>query len=341
VVFDLADNSYVANPVSNFPSQMVAIINVLARIRSVKGITNKEEFNIKYGLPTVDSLAIHLPNITTNVSGLEDYDDNIYLNVVLVSDITNSIVPAVPEWIKFDVVGGNTIVVGSDTPERYKVYNIDFDSLSKLTLQEVVSGISAVGEYDPYATSLYPAFLNLQYSEYFNSKPAVAENAVETTFMNSKFTSLVNEIEITSSHSGPMTVGQTIQLNAGLTNSNANSFVSTGLLNNAIMFNTASDTSVLWFSTDTNIITVDATGNVTAISSGTATIVAKAMDINNEGEIEKPWAVYAITVSKAPVLIAPHHEVKTGVANYTLLLIISMLMGIFLISVNAKQKRIM
>ena len=339
VVFDLADCSYVVNPGGTLTGQMMAIINVLSRIRSVKGITSKEEFNIKYGLPTVTPLAIHLLNITTTIAGLEDYDDNIYLNVILVSDIANSIVSPTPELVKFDIVGGDTIVMGSETPERYKVYNVDFDTISKLTLQEVVTGVSAVGEFDPYAISLYPSSVDLHYSEYFNSKPAVAENAFETTFVNSKFTSLVNEIEITTSHSGPMTVGQTIQLNAGLANSNTNSFTSIASLNSAIMSNTANDTSILWFSTDTSIVMVDATGMVTAIAPGTATIVAKALDTNNEGEVEKPWAIFPIAVSKTTIPITAHHEVRTGVGNYILLSIIMVLMGVFLVSMSVEQKK--
>jgi Bacterial Ig-like domain (group 2). len=310
-LLDLVDNSFIVNSEGNAQNQMTAIINVLSRVRSIKNITSNEEFNVKYEVGASDNWIMALPNITSTISALSAYDDNIYLNIIPVKNKLSLITDG--EMVKFDLPSGGAINLGANTAERYALFNIDFDTLSNLTLQEIITGITAVAEVDPYI-AFYPTSLGLQYSEYYVAKNQVIENSSLATFHNCIFASLVSEIEITSIESGVIAMNKTLQLNAGLTNSNNNSFTDDSLWGETIMKDTANDglVKVHWISTDPSIATVDANGLVTAVGPGTVTIVAKAIDENNNGEIEKPWAIYTVIVSKAPHPVSPPIVVPSG-----------------------------
>jgi LPXTG-site transpeptidase (sortase) family protein len=174
------------------------------------------------------------------------------------------------------------------------LYNFDFDSLAKYTLQEAITGITAVSSItDPNDGSIsgYP-----DYSSYGPSTTVTAKfkNATTANFSNSVFTSLVNEIKINNPITS-LSVGSSYLLTGSLASTLDNSF--TGSAFSGTITNTADDQTIYWYSSDPTIASVDRiTGLLTGMRSGTVTLFAKAADANNAGEIEKPFASFTLTV---------------------------------------------
>lgn len=301
-IFDLKDNTFIVKDGDTLTGQQQVqnIVDVIACIQKVKGTSSSEEYNIKYEVG--DSIgSMNLPEIKVSTafqSGSYDYTgywENIQLNVIPVKDIGDDI--RTKETLVFDSSSGSSITLPSSN-DRYSLFNIDFDKVEGCTLQEVIAGIVPLASVsDPYEY-LYGTSNGLTYSEYSSSKPALVPNATEDTFQSCVFTSLVNKIEIAGTST--WYVGDEGYLTAGFTDTNDNSFTYLSIVNDAINKDTANDGSpiVKWFSTDESIATVDMdTGKVTVVGVGTVTIVAKAADSYNEGEIEKPWATYQLVAN--------------------------------------------
>jgi LPXTG-site transpeptidase (sortase) family protein len=174
------------------------------------------------------------------------------------------------------------------------LYNFDFDSLAKYTLQEAITGITVVSSLtDPNDGSIsgYP-----DYSSYGPSTTVAAKfkNATAANFSNSVFTSLVNEIKVNTPPT-TLAVGGSYLLTGSLASTLDNSF--TGSSFTGTITNTADDQTIYWYSSDPSIASVDRiTGLLTGLHSGTVTIYAKAADSNNNGEIEKPFTSFTLTV---------------------------------------------
>ncbi|MEA4811814.1 MAG: sortase [Anaerolineaceae bacterium] len=193
------------------------------------------------------------------------------------------------------------------------LYNIDFHDLAKLTLHEAVNGIdpSTISPADPNegsAIANYPF-----YSTYQPAAITAARviNATPSTFANDRFTSLVQEIAINNQPSGSLVEGSTTTLTAELTGTNTDSY--TWNAYGTSMKGTADDQTINWFSSDSSIASIDqSSGVLTALSEGEVRICAKAMDTNNNGEIEKPWACFTLNVLKATPAPQP-----TGIGTST------------------------
>ena len=294
VIFDLKDNTFVVekNAVLTEEGQIQNIVNIIAFIQSVKNITTAYTYNIKYEVG--ESLgSIILPEITSSYTG---YWENIKLNIIPVSNLDNDI--RTKEIFTFDQTDSGSSISLPANNNRYSLFNIDFNEVEKCTLQEVIEGIAPLSSVtDPYE-SLYSNSNDLTYAEYSSSKSPLVLNATDDTFQSCIFTSLVNKIEITGTFSLPTWyVGDERYLTIGLTNTNDNSFTYQSITGEDFNKNTANDglPIVKWFSTDNSIATVDIdTGKVTTVGLGTVTIVAKAADEYNNGEVEKPWATYTL-----------------------------------------------
>jgi LPXTG-site transpeptidase (sortase) family protein len=196
------------------------------------------------------------------------------------------------------LAAGGTIQLPAATAGNITLYNFDFASLAKYSLQEVISGITPLATItdpnDNGSITGYPS-----YTDYApkTATTAAIKNATVTNFSNCAFTSLANEIKITNPVAA-MTVGATYTLTGSLAGTSTDSF--TGTTFTGTIKDTADDKTIYWFSSDPLIATVDKdSGLVSAVKVGTVTILAKAADTNNNGEIEKPYASFNLSVTKA------------------------------------------
>ena len=313
VILDLEDNTFVVekNAVLTEEGQIQNIVNIIAFIQSVKNTTTTYTYNIKYEVG--ESLgSIILPEITSSYTG---YWENIKLNIIPVSNLDNDI--RTKEVFTFDQTNSGSSISLPTNNNRYTLFNIDFNKVEKCTLQEVIEGITPLSSVtDPYE-SLYGNYNDLTYTEYSSSKSPLVPNATDDTFQSCIFTSLVNRIEITGISSMPKWyVGDEKYLTVNLTDTNDNSFTYQSITGEDCNKNTANDglLVVKWFSTDDSIATVDIdTGKVTVVGIGTVTIIAKAADEYNNGEVEKPWATY--TLISNPEAYSVSYNVNGGSGN--------------------------
>ncbi|UAL08181.1 MAG: InlB B-repeat-containing protein [Candidatus Methanogranum gryphiswaldense] len=292
-IFDLKDNTFIVKDGDTLitqEQQIQNIVDAVAFIQMIKGMTVATSYNVKYCVG--ESLGtITLPEVATSISNYDGYWENMGLNIIPVSAIDNVI--TTKEVVVFN--SGSSISLPASN-NRYTLFNIDFNEVEGCTLQEVIEGVTPLSSaLDPYEY-LYGTSNGLTYTEYSSSKSPLVPNATDETFQSCVFTSLVNNIEI-SSASLTWYVGDEKYLTATLTDTNDNSFTYGSITQEDLNKDTANDEVpiIKWFSTDTSVATVDMdTGKVTAVGIGTVTIVAKAADEYNDGEIEKPWAAYTL-----------------------------------------------
>ena len=315
-ILDLKDNTFIVkmgDPLTA-QQQIQSIIDTVSFIRKVKNVTAAESYNIKYEVGAVLG-QIDLPAIKASSqfqSGSKDYTgywESVMLNIIPVENRNNDI--RIREVFVFDSMGYGSKIDLPASDNRYRLFNIDFNSVENYTMHEAVEGVSSIAPADPFEY-LYGNSDNLTYAEYGFAKPAAVTNASSDTFHSCIFTSLVNKIEI-QSPIGVWNIGDSGSLTAALTDANNNSFTHVDIINEAANKGTANDAvpAVKWFSTDTNVAIVNIdTGFVTITGSGPVNIIAKAVDIYNNGEIEKPWAVYALTVD--PVIFTITYDPNGG-----------------------------
>lgn len=323
-IFDLADNTFVIKKDDTLAEdvQIQNTIDTLAFIRSIKGDTKSEFYNIKYEVGS--SLGtINLPEINVSQTFSESYFsffENILLNVIPINDRNNTI-----ETIEmFNFIPEESNIVLPDSNNRYQIFNIDFDNIAGYTLQEVVDGISSIGDELDLNISLYGLGDVLTYQEYFSGpkEPIISNSKIDDswiTFHNSIFTSLVQKIQVNSLEEIPtvLYVGDTISLEANFENTFDNSYSHSYISSLEINQNTANDSelSVKWFSSDTSVATVDEIGNVNIIAPGTVDIIAKAIDLNNEGEIEKPWGIKTISTKALSLVEVSYVDTEGNVLH--------------------------
>ncbi|MFV0479237.1 MAG: hypothetical protein ACK5LZ_01500 [Anaerorhabdus sp.] len=295
-LFDLKDHSFVIldQGSGTMESQMETLYHTIGYLHFIKGITTQEEYNVKFEV-TNSFATFDIPEVTTISNYLANLENTTF-NMIPVTNRDNSIMDV--EIIKYK--NDYDISFPVDTADRFVLYNFDFDTETSLTLHEVTKGINAISPTDPYDRE----YLNSSaaYESYTTTKGSVIANSTADSFANSTFTSLVNEIVIVRvSAQEEINVGDTIDLDVGLSNNISNSYTDARILNDELNKDTVNDVgiSVEWLSMNPSIASIDQNGVVTTLSEGEAIIVAKALDSFNEGEIEKPWAVYLIEVGKS------------------------------------------
>lgn len=183
------------------------------------------------------------------------------------------------------------IIISLPDVNNVKLYNFDFFEYAKYTMHEAISGITPLDSVaDPadvangnYNFTDYP-----NYEEYVTPTDAYVVNSSVDTFVNCKFSVLASGIRITNVP-GEFIIGKTYDLNDKFTEAYT-------LPELPILVNEIDDTSVVWYSSDESIATVDENGVVTPISEGQVTIFLKAVDRYNDGEIEKPFDSITLNV---------------------------------------------
>ncbi|NLX82225.1 MAG: Cna B-type domain-containing protein [Clostridiales bacterium] len=229
---------------------------------------------------------------------------------------------AVDNWNKKQTADGSIVPVTAAAKfslgnAKVEIYNFDFDKLARYTLQEAVYGTKATGEdgavvpkdtyNDSYDIGLDPR-LDLTAGEgYASTQAAKVTGALQgseyNTFQNCVFTQLVNDLQrnggsintLQDIDPGTLAVGSP-PLDLGVTAGGG--YTSNPALDGARIASEsgAEDKRLYYLSSDTAVATVDADGKVTAVAPGQAFIYVKAMDQYNQGELEKPYARFILTV---------------------------------------------
>ena len=284
-VLDLTDNYWIVQSASSVPSvsaQLGYIKTAIAYAISAGGTVPGANIKLVSNNGVLDSFTI--PDMGSS-----------RVNIVAVS---TSVTPF-DSLTQIPLRANATITLPTTNAAAIRLYNMDFDQYTKYTLQEAVSGIlpDTVIPSDPNESAGIPG-----YPTYASYKPAAAIPAKVVrsdlnTFVNCLFTSLAYELEITDPiHE--LYVGSTGTFSARLADSDSNSYSG---LNVTGCKNTADDQGIYWFSSDPTIASIDkTTGVITALTEGEVTITAKAMDANNNGEIEKPFAQLQLSVVPEP-----------------------------------------
>jgi len=234
-------------------------------------------------------------------------------------------VAIVPALTDADVFSGTTVVPFAENAvltfptsnaANIKLYNLDFNSLAKYTLEAAITGITPLsGTTDPNEGASLPDYPDYDTYAPTDPVPAIFINASVDNFSNCEFTSLVKAIKIVDPPA-TLTVGSPFTLSADLTGSSDDSF--TGSDYSGDITNTADDRTIYWYSSDPTIATVDRlTGLVTPLAAGTVTIIAKAADSNNTGEIEKPYAEFTVVVGLPPTATPSVTPSPTATATAT------------------------
>lgn len=179
------------------------------------------------------------------------------------------------------------------------LYHFDFHSMAHYTMQKAVYGIPAL--HPPYKDPFDGTGI-IGYPDYENYGIAILcriKNANPEMFRCCCFTSLLKEIEIEGNlELLELTVGETASISAIPTVSD-NSYTICECIDYDID-NTADDETIHWFTAkETSLIDLEYTNHTAAITAkeaGMITLIAKAMDHYNQGEIEKPFALIDIRI---------------------------------------------
>lgn len=164
-----------------------------------------------------------------------------------------------------------TLVLGADTTTRltYTISPDDADdqTVTWSTSKSRVATVSSKGVVTPQAVGTATITVTTNDGDYQDTcKVTVVEN-------------YVTDVTITSTDSGPLSVGETRSLSADVT----------------YKHDEGSSRGVTWESTDTSVATVSSKGKVTAVAPGTVSIVAQAKDDGNNGTAVSD--VYKLTVT--------------------------------------------
>lgn len=187
-------------------------------------------------------------------------------------------------------VSGGTITLQPNN--QVKLYNFDFASKASYTMHEATNGITALtaltdpNEANPPAG--YPVYASYAPTTAVAPKVTHSNNA---SFVNCQFVVLAASLEGAAEQS--VNIGSTLDL-ASVIGSGYTEFPPA--LGGEQAAAKVDDPSIAYYSSDPSVATVDANGKVTGIKAGTVTITAKALDANNNGEIEKPWRTITVTV---------------------------------------------
>ena len=277
-VLDLTDNYWIVrtDSATSVENQITAIRTVLSRVSSA-GVPNSiPGYKIKLvtAVSSIGSFAV--PDLGSAPASLV---------AVKLLETGNPAAYDSTELIPF--TAASTITLKSSDPSGILIYNIDFDSQAFYTMKEAVSGVALITPADPNESAPpagYPV-----YGGYALASSAKVAGSRPATFVNCAFTALASTVTINNPIS-ELGLTQQTTFDADITGGYTDSSM-------AASASSVNDTSIRWFSSNPAVLSIDPlTGVATAHALGTATITAKSTDSLNQGEIEKPFASFAVTV---------------------------------------------
>lgn len=280
-VLDLWDNAWVVR--DNGTTSINSQLDVIRRAMAASGADSPKP-NIKIVASGGFVNGFTVPDYSTTPYSTEN------VNIIAVPDVTTLMTSR--ELVPF--VADGVITLNPANAARERLINFDFDALAKYTTHEAISGIdpTTVTLTDPNEATQpagYPIFSSYQTT----TTPRIVNSTINT-FMNDRFTSLTHEIALMNPIAD-LAIGASTDLNPALSGSPRDSYTATGTT--IAMTRTANDQAIHCYSSDPAVATVDLTTcRVTAITEGTVTITAKAIDAYNQGEIEKPWVQITFNV---------------------------------------------
>ncbi len=273
-ILDLRDNTWVVRETGN-PEELTN------QIKNVLDVINGNGSN-------VPSYTIKIIAKNDKIGSFNVLNNTNSIKIVAVSDKD--------EMVDVDKLGDKKITFSKDGiidltgSDGIKLHNFNFDKEAKYTMHEAISGITGnIVPTDPAEVlniSGYP-----KYDSYKPSAPkeATIKNSKQDTFINCRFTELAKEIKVLNAPT-ELSVGSTSTPTADVTEG----YTQTGI---AVDKEYVDDKTIKWFSSDSSVAQVDEkTGEITAKKAGNVTIFAKAMDVNNSGEVEKPFASFNFKV---------------------------------------------
>ncbi|MEG0358431.1 MAG: hypothetical protein RR598_04150 [Anaerorhabdus sp.] len=295
---DLIDNYWVIdgnkNSTVGIQEQLDDIFTVMNYAKTVDNKNRAPQANIKLVTKTViPSFVVPSRYSDMNVNIVaQTLVENLHTNKNLVSVETGAII---------------TLPINNNI----KLYNFDFHTNANYTLKEVIQGIEEpITPVDPGEIIGIPGYPI--YTSYYNEQSPKVINSNENTFINNKFTVVAKNLQITTKKS-TLVVGSTTNEVATLNNG-------VSLFDN-IIGSKIDDSAIVWFSSDSNIATIDSNGVLTTHAMGDVTIYAKARDIYNQGEIEKPFDSYVLSVveNTAPTIVTQNMIVMQNDSTFKLL----------------------
>ena len=289
-VLDLTDNYWVVRSAA----ELAYIKTIMTRVASAGGSVPGPTIKFAANSGKLDSFTV------------PDFGD-IDVNIVAVSSAAD----LYTSTALIPLAAAGTITLPAANYQKIRLYNFDFDTNARYTLKEATDGINpaAVTLNDPNESGFIAG-----YPFYSTYRPAAVTAAKVTrsstdTFVNCRFTSLAREIEMINTVT-KLAVGSSTTFTAALTGSDTNSYTGSGYTGN--IKGTANDQTIIWFSSDPSIVSIDkTTGLAIANAAGNVTITAKALDANNNGEIEKPFAVFLLQAA-APYTVTYYGNSNTS-----------------------------
>lgn len=291
-MYDRKDNMWVIREdIRNINGQIVSVqeqINDILRNFYVANISSNDYTNV----PT-PKIKLVVKDGDIDGFNIQSYNNiRIPVEIVAVKSIDDD-VTRTGESVQIPVKGGATFNFALANANTI-LYNFDFDTNAKYTYQQAANGVNGTATLsDPNQVNTniagYPVY-NTYFTGTQGAKITSARSLTTANFQNNRFTDLAFSLTATSSVNNIFVNG-----NATVSGEIKTFYTGVGIVAKGL--GTTPDKTINYYSSDPTIATVDpTTGVVTGVSKGTVTIYAKSMDTNNEGEIEKPWAVVEINV---------------------------------------------
>lgn len=228
-----------------------------------------------------------------------DFGAGVKVKIIALKDIND----AYTSTALVPVAAGAVFNLGSTTNSaNVALYNFDFSTDAGYTYQHATAGVTgALTPADSY-DGTYASGNKLKYSEYALVGGAAKVTGTTgtviapTAFVNCKFAELAKGLTLAPA-TNSVSIGGTIAVSGSIssfyTAEDAAGFTGTP-------DTTDRDLTIHYFSSNSNVASVDeTTGTITGKSAGSAVIYAKAGDKNNDGEIEKPWNSFSVSVTAA------------------------------------------
>lgn len=277
-VLDLSDNYWVVRTDSavSVENQIIAIRTLLSKVSSAGVPSSVPGYRIKLVTAASSIGTFSVPDL-----------GNAPASLAAVKLLASGNPSAFDSTERLPLAANSAITLKSSDPSGIRIYNFDFDTMASITMKEAVSGVSLITPSDPNEAEP-PAGYPI-YSGYAAASTAKVSGSQSSTFVNCTFTALASAASVTDPVA-ELGLTQQATFHANVTGGYTDASTSASAAS-------VNDASIRWYSSDPSVLSIDPlTGTATANALGTAVVTAKAIDSLNQGEIEKPFATFEITV---------------------------------------------